>query len=183
MKKSTKIIILAILSLAWMACIFKLSSMTSYNSNGKSIDIISIFIEDTLNITNSYGITSSYPSNDKIAHASALLNPILRKVIHATVYFVLAFFIMILINIIFDYKHYILGFIITLLICIIFASSDEIHQLFVAGRTGQLVDVVIDSIGALIGILFYSTYYLVYKNGYKRGIKEITATDKWYQFF
>lgn len=35
-----------------------------------------------------------------------------------------------------------------------YAATDEIHQLFVQGRSGQLSDVIIDSIGALLGILF-----------------------------
>jgi len=51
MKKAIKILILlAMLSFAilWMFIIFKLSGMSSSNSNGKSTDIISIFIEDTL---------------------------------------------------------------------------------------------------------------------------------------
>ena len=33
-----------------------------------------------------------------------------------------------------------------------YAAADEIHQLFVPGRTGMLVDVVIDAIGVLLGI-------------------------------
>lgn len=167
MKKKTKIIILIIISIIWMLIIFKLSSMNSSNSNGKSTNFISIFIEDTLNITNNYGITNSHPNSSKIDKASNLINPPLRKVMHASVYFVLAFFLNILLNIIFDHKHYISSILITLFICILFASSDEIHQLFVVGRTGQFIDVIIDTMGAIIGIMFYSTYYIVYKNGQK----------------
>lgn len=39
-------------------------------------------------------------------------------------------------------------------ICILYASSDEFHQLFVPGRSGQVTDVMIDSLGALVGIGF-----------------------------
>ncbi len=39
------------------------------------------------------------------------------------------------------------------LIAIIYALSDEIHQLFVDGRHGTAVDVVIDSLGALTALL------------------------------
>ena len=35
----------------------------------------------------------------------------------------------------------------------IYASSDEIHQLFVPGRAGQVRDVLIDTSGAVAGIL------------------------------
>lgn len=40
-------------------------------------------------------------------------------------------------------------------ICILYAISDEIHQLFVPGRSGSVFDVLIDSSGALMGCLLY----------------------------
>ena len=40
-----------------------------------------------------------------------------------------------------------------MVICIIYASLDETHQLFVYGRTVQVLDVLIDSVGSLISIL------------------------------
>lgn len=39
------------------------------------------------------------------------------------------------------------------LIGILFAVSDEVHQRFVPGRSGQVSDVLIDSVGVLIGVL------------------------------
>ena len=44
------------------------------------------------------------------------------------------------------------GFIIALAICILYAISDEVHQLFIPGRAGQVRDVIIDSAGAVVGI-------------------------------
>lgn len=35
----------------------------------------------------------------------------------------------------------------------LYAASDEIHQLFVEGRSGQLSDVLIDCVGAAAGVL------------------------------
>ena len=169
MNKTIKIIILLLIAIIWMVCIYKLSGMTSKNSNGKSTGIISIFIEDALEITNDYGITDSHPNDSKIDKASELINAPLRKVIHASVYFVLAFFIITFLNVLFDHKYYIISMIMTILICIAFAASDEIHQTFVNGRTGQFLDVAIDTAGAFVGILFYSTYHIVYKCGYKSG--------------
>jgi len=43
-----------------------------------------------------------------------------------------------------------------LLICVLYAVSDEVHQLFVPGRGGQITDVLIDSAGATVGIGLYS---------------------------
>lgn len=42
-----------------------------------------------------------------------------------------------------------------LIICILYAASDEIHQFFVPGRSAQVKDVLIDSIGASAGVLVY----------------------------
>ena len=36
--------------------------------------------------------------------------------------------------------------------CLVIASMDEILQLFVAGREGRVLDVMIDGVGALVGI-------------------------------
>lgn len=172
MRKYVTIILVLILAIVWMFGIYKLSSMNTQNSNGKSTDIIAIFIEDTLEVTNEYGITNSHPTNSKLARVSQLINAPLRKVMHASVYLVLAFLAIVFFNVLMNNKHYWIALILTLIISIGFAVSDEIHQTYVSGRTGQFLDVVIDSIGALVGIFIYTTYYIVYKNGYKKGITE-----------
>ena len=170
-KRIILIIVLSLLIILWIFAIYKLSSMNNKNSNGKSSSIITVFIEDALDITNKYGITNSHPNEVKLEKASALLNTPLRKVMHAFVYFVLSFLIILMVNVIFKNKKFVLSFIITGLLIILFSSLDEYHQTFVVGRTGQFKDVLIDSIGGMCGIIFYGTYYLVYKLGYKRGVK------------
>ena len=42
--------------------------------------------------------------------------------------------------------------IIAFLFCVLVASMDETIQLFVSGRSGQMSDVMLDSVGALVGI-------------------------------
>ena len=42
-----------------------------------------------------------------------------------------------------------------------YATLDEIHQLFVDGRSGQITDVFIDSIGILLGICFTMCGYKI----------------------
>lgn len=39
------------------------------------------------------------------------------------------------------------------LICLIYAATDELHQLFVSGRSGQFSDVILDGAGAAVGVL------------------------------
>jgi VanZ family protein len=45
----------------------------------------------------------------------------------------------------------------TVAVCVIYATSDEIHQLFVPGRGGQVKDVIIDNAGVIAGIGIYLT--------------------------
>jgi VanZ family protein len=42
-----------------------------------------------------------------------------------------------------------------LVFCLVFAASDEFHQLFVRDRSGQLIDVAVDTVGILIGLWLY----------------------------
>ncbi len=173
MSKNKKIIIAIafIFIILWIVGIYKLSAMNSSNSNGSSRNIIGIFIEDTLDITNKYGITNSHPDDQKINKAVVLLNKPLRKVMHASVYLFLALMIIFTINMFFKNKKYLKSALITLLLIIALAGFDEYHQTYVKDRTGDIKDVLIDTIGGVAGILFYGTYYYVYRRGYNAGIK------------
>ena len=182
MKKATKIkiakiIAICLIAVLWMGGIFKLSSMNSDNSNGHSTDILAVFIEDTLEVTNKAGITNSNPSDAKLAKATKLINAPLRKVMHASVYFVLAFIVMLICGIIFNHRRYAASCLIALAVAAIFACTDEFHQTLVPGRTGQALDVLIDSAGAAVGILFYSTYRFAYCLG-MRHQKALTNKEK-----
>lgn len=160
-----KLIILSIIvtiAITWCATIFKFSAMNSETSNGKSTGIVEQAIVKVLDATNEAGITDSHPDDEKLAKAANLINAPLRKVVHATVYFVLAIILLALGRIIFGSKKYLLTCVITILLCFIFAMTDEYHQTFVDGRTGQFMDVLIDTAGACIGTALFSSYYLVW---------------------
>ncbi len=45
-----------------------------------------------------------------------------------------------------------------------YAMSDEIHQTFVPGRSGQVSDVCLDSAGALVGVLIIIAIFRVFNN-------------------
>ena len=47
--------------------------------------------------------------------------------------------------------------------CALYAVSDEIHQLFVSGRSCQLTDVLLDSAGAFVGHLLYQLKLRVFR--------------------
>lgn len=77
---------------------------------------------------------------------------IIRKMAHITEYFILGILVLNFIN---EFKID-KKIIISILICFILASFDELHQLFIPDRTGCLLDVFIDMIGASLGILILS---------------------------
>ncbi len=79
------------------------------------------------------------------------LEHILRKSAHFIIYTALGFFMFL------HMKSYNISqkirFIISLVFCFCYAVSDEIHQLFVEGRSGQFSDVLLDTSGSLTGII------------------------------
>lgn len=169
MNKRKTIILAAIvaITIAWCVTIFKFSAMNSETSNGKSTGIVEQTIIKVLDATNEASITDSHPDDEKLAKAANLINAPLRKVAHATVYFVLAIILLTLGRVIFGGRKYLLTCVIAILLCFIFAMTDEYHQTFVDGRTGQFMDVLIDTAGACVGTLLFSSYYLVWWIGRK----------------
>lgn len=53
----------------------------------------------------------------------------------------------------------------------VYAATDEIHQLFVAGRSGRFSDVCIDSAGALVGVIVFVLLVRLVKHVRKRRLK------------
>lgn len=89
------------------------------------------------------------------------LNRIVRKLAHLTEFTILG---SVLYTILRRYITY--GTVIkTIALGILIASLDEFIQLFSPGRSSQLSDILIDTIGVILGILLVK---LVYYIGYKR---------------
>ena len=157
MKLNNKIVISWILVILWMITIFYLSSMNSEVSNTKSKTTINKVVTTTIETTN------KDISQDKVNSIVNILNKPLRKCMHSIVFFIL---VVLLINAFYNtnirnYKAYVFSIIISF----IYACTDEYHQLFVLGRTGQFTDVLIDTIGVLLGCLvFYGVYRVINKN-------------------
>jgi VanZ family protein len=79
---------------------------------------------------------------------------IATKVYHFLIFSLLSLFIGVaIIRGRIKYKYFIL---IAILISTLYATTDEIHQFFVPGRTAALGDVLIDSLGILTSGIFYS---------------------------
>ena len=78
---------------------------------------------------------------------------IVRKSAHFLEYLILG---ILMINVVKNYKDINnCLFFMSLLFCIMYAISDEVHQLFIPGRSCEILDVLIDSTGSLIGIFIY----------------------------
>lgn len=54
----------------------------------------------------------------------------------------------------------------------LYAGSDEIHQLFVEGRSGQFSDVLVDTFGAALGIVFISLLIHFLRNIKRKSSKQ-----------
>lgn len=138
MKKITSILLVII----WMVLIFIMSSFNGNNSSNQSNFIVNI-ISNIFNINN-----------------LDIINYIVRKAAHLTEYTILGILTNNMIKNI-NIKLYI-----GLIICIIYAISDEIHQFFIPGRTCQILDICIDSLGILIGLIIYKYYINFIKKTY-----------------
>lgn len=142
------------LVIIWASVIFFMSSMDTNESNSKSKTVINDIVEKSVETTNELGITNKQPSESNKKKVIDKLNQPLRKVAHASEYFIFTILILIALK-----NSGVKGnkrFITALVICFIYACTDEYHQTFVNGRTGQFSDTLIDTFGGFISCLMYT---------------------------
>ena len=78
---------------------------------------------------------------------------IVRKSAHFTLYYILGLtFILFLSEYDLNNKKLLLF---TILFVFIYACSDECHQLFVSGRSGEVLDILIDTFGGTVSSILY----------------------------
>lgn len=145
MKKTISFIVLIL----WMIVIFSFSSADANKSTGTSDKVITTMIEIKDKITN-----NETPNNEKeiIVKNSSFY---IRKIAHITEYLILGF---LMFNLLKQYSvtniYYAIG------LSILYSCTDEFHQLFISGRSGNIRDVLIDSIGILIGTYLYKLLFI-----------------------
>ena len=113
---------------------------------------------------------NNYESMDTTIKVSRVINveegnlSILRKYGHFIEFFVLEILLLSMFScfIKVDFKIYI----ISLIFCLLYAFSDEIHQLYVIGRSAQVMDVCIDFCGSIIGSILFIMVYYIYNEGF-----------------
>jgi VanZ family protein len=124
-----------------MGLIFFLSSQQAADSNQLSTGITK-FIMDL--------ISGIFPG---LSPQVQWLNHIVRKNAHFIAYLILG---LLQVNALYlNGKRGRQAFVLALLISFLYAASDEFHQTFVPGRSGELRDVLIDTAGAITGIVTY----------------------------
>ena len=131
-----------------MLSIFLFSTDNSRESTSKSNRVI-------LGITNLFHKDLSNKEKEKII--DMFFVPI-RKMAHFGIYLVLGIS---LISFLREFYIPILKLLLlSIFLAFLYACSDEIHQLFVPGRSGQFSDVLLDTLGASVGIFIY---YLLFR--------------------
>ncbi|UOE96563.1 VanZ family protein [Alkalihalobacillus sp. LMS39] len=122
----------------WMALIFYLSHQPATESAELSTGIMQIIKQAVV------GVIPQLPFDESVLHF------LIRKGAHFFAYMILGILVYHALT-----KSNIVGvkrFSFTLMICVVYAITDEVHQLFIPGRSGEVTDVLIDSAGALVGI-------------------------------
>lgn len=153
-------IIMLVVTIALMITIFCLSAETakesSATSRGLIKKVISVFVKDFYDL----------PLEKQNAIA-APFQFIVRKSAHFTLYFLLG--VSSLISFLtYNKPNNKLKCLISAGFCLAYAVSDEIHQRFVPGRSGELRDVAIDFCGAVLGICIIMIGYKLLKRKGKR---------------
>lgn len=133
--KSKKTYFKWMLVVIWMAVIFSFSNDPAVVSDEKSG-----FVLKTLN---TLGI-------DLNSYFGELANFIVRKAGHFTEYFILY---LLLFNALEDSYSLKQSLIISLVITFLYACSDEFHQIFIPGREGRFIDVLIDTSGGILALI------------------------------
>lgn len=127
--------------LCGMLLIFFLSSQPGKQSDQLSEGVAKVIVEAVEKV------------NPKANFNMSRLNHLLRKNAHFFAYLILGILVMVALwtSGVSGKK----GIVIALCVCILYAISDEVHQLYVPGRGGQVKDVLLDSVGAMVGIGLY----------------------------
>lgn len=124
---------------SWMSIIFILSHQPASVSSGLSSGITEFLL----------GIIADwFPGSDSRVEE---FHTLVRKYAHFIAYFILGVLLVNALGRWGELKGQVL--ISAFAISVLYAASDEFHQLFIAGRSGEVRDVLIDSAGAATGIV------------------------------
>lgn len=144
----TKRIILAVLIIITSTTIFLFSSQDGEESTRVS-NTVTTKVIDTYASIKKENISAS-KKNEMIKNMSFYI----RKLAHFVMYFLLGLLVYLFVST-YDFKY---PFVFSLFCVFLFASSDEVHQLFSFGRSAQIKDVLLDSLGAFCGMAIINIF-------------------------
>ena len=148
--------VLIILAIIWMGVIFMFSAQVSDESKSSSNKVTSAVVNTVISIKKE---NISEEKRQKIIEDKTF---IVRKTAHFTEYFILGLILILY----FQTKEKLTTkyIILAIIFCVLYATSDEIHQLFVDGRSCKIIDILIDTCGSSLAILGFTSIYKITTN-------------------
>lgn len=153
-------IVFLILTIVWMVFIFSMSSANGEESGGLSRRVTQIMCQIII------------PGYDELTlpEQEALIDKyhyFVRKIAHVTEYAILG---ILLSGMIIKGKLTLANVMLSWIIGVLYAITDEVHQLFVSERAGQIMDVIIDSFGVTVGVILWNVFsYILEKVSFLKG--------------
>lgn len=134
-----------ILVVIWMTTIFYFSHQQGTGSSSTSKKV-------SMAIVNILDIRDQMQEEQK-QEIVQVIEPIIRKLAHFTLYMIGG---ILLVNCAYIYlRENKRAVLFSSIVGVLYAISDELHQLFINGRSGKATDVLIDGLGVFIGIVVY----------------------------
>ena len=148
--------VLIILAIIWMGVIFMFSAQVSDESKSSSNKVTSAVVNTVISIKKE---NISEEKRQKIIEDKTF---IVRKTAHFTEYFILGLILILYLQT--KEKLTTKYIILAIIFCALYATSDEIHQLFVDGRSCKIMDILIDTCGSSLAILGFTSIYKLTTN-------------------
>lgn len=148
--------VLIVLAIIWMGVIFMFSAQVSDESKSSSNKVTSAVVNTVISIKKE---NISEEKRQKIIEDKTF---IVRKTAHFTEYFILGLILILFLQT--KEKLTAKYIILAIIFCVLYATSDEIHQLFVDGRSCKIMDIIIDTCGSSLAILGFTSIYKITTN-------------------
>lgn len=148
--------VLIILAIIWMGVIFMFSAQVSDESKSSSNKVTSAVVNTVISIKKE---NISEEKRQKIIEDKTF---IVRKTAHFTEYFILGLILILYLQT--KEKLATKYIILAIIFCVLYATGDEIHQLFVDGRSCKIMDILIDTCGSSLAILGFTSIYKITTN-------------------
>lgn len=140
----------------WMGFIFSFSQSNGTESGSLSEEVLTKVIEVVSDIE---------PGSKKMEELVSVLSFPFRKCAHFFIYFVLGILVM---NAFLSFGIVKRISIIAVIMCILYAISDEVHQMFVSDRSGNINDMLLDSSASCFAIYLFNRLIILRGNHEKK---------------